>query len=210
MLFRRIQVKACDTMFQNIQIKTEPSCISMKRCGFAGRNINPADVVERIKDVMGRNDFSVVSAIHSGNVWDLRFARKSQSKFEAGDVRDADAVVSGSIERFQVTFKVGVWGRDMPLPLLEGVATLGIATAKELRFSHELEMKIWKEIVHSVDPGLFVCDRCGMVLKTEKELKGHMEFEKHHYINNLALGARMGLEEIQEYGPEGFDEMFYV
>lgn len=181
----------------------------MKQCGFSGRSIEPAQVAENVKKILQEEGFVIEGETHAANTWDIRASAKD-SRPVYGSARDADAVISGSKGKFTVSFKLGIWGKDMPLPLLEDLATAGYEAYRQERSKRKGEIEIWKRIVHSIDPSLIVCDRCGMVLKNEKDAKGHQEFEMHHLRNNLALHMRMGIEELEEYGPEGFEDIFYV
>ena len=182
----------------------------MKRCGFIEKEIEPSDVFNMIKSILSSEGFTLESQTVKEGFWDIRAGRKNVERVVIGRVRNADAVISGRKGKFEVTFKLGVWGKDLPVPAVEGVVTLGVATARDLHEEHELEFRMWEKIVHNVDPSLLICERCGMVLRTEEDMKGHAEFEKHHYLNTLALNARMGFEEVHEYSPLAFLNVFYV
>lgn len=182
----------------------------MKRCGFIEKEIEPSDVFNKIKSILSSEGFALESQTVKEGFWDIRAGRKDVDRVAIGRVRDADVVISGRKGKFEVTFKLGVWGKDLPVPVVEGVMTLGIPTVRDLHEEHELESRIWEKIVHNVDPSLLICERCGMVLRSEEDMKGHAEFERHHYLNTLVLNARMGFEGVREDAPLAFLNAFYV
>jgi len=68
-----------------------------------------------------------------------------------------------------------MWGRDYIVPAIEGVATLGLAAAAELRTAGKFEENLWEDIVRIIDPSLLVCDKDGRIFENQRELEAHLE-----------------------------------
>jgi len=176
----------------------------MKRYGFSGKEAEPSDLFSAVKKLLEDRGFIIEGETVREGFWDIRAARKDIDKIVAGRVRDADVVISGTKGKFEIQLKVGIWGRDLAVPVIEGVATIGASTAANLHEEHMTENEIWKEIVRLVDPSLFVCDRCGMIFKTREELEKHKEYEKHRLANNLRFDLSEAASYLMEYVPEYF------
>jgi hypothetical protein len=155
----------------------------MRRHGFVNREIDPGEVFSRIKNLVESEGFRVVSEDVREGLWDLHARRSSVEKVVLGRVRDLDVVVAGRKGKFEVQLNAGIWGRDLAVPAIEGVATLGLATAAELHSARKFEEKLWEEVVHLIDPALRVCPLDGLLFKTDKELKEH---EQAHEAQRLA------------------------
>jgi hypothetical protein len=163
----------------------------MKRYGFVEKDVEPADVYAHIKQFLSANGFQTDTEITKPNFWDLRASKRGVSRIVLGAVRDADIVVAGARGKFEVQFKLGVWGRDLAVPAVEGVATLGLATAIDLHEEHALEDKMWQNVVHLIDPNLQICWICGMIFKSTEELKTHQQAEMQQDRTVGGFGAGM-------------------
>ena len=149
----------------------------MKRYGFVEKDVEPSVVYAHLKQFLTENGFQVDTETTRPNFWDLRASKRGLSRIVLGAVRDADIVIAGTRGKFEVQFKLGVWGRDLAVPAVEGVATLGLATAIDLHEEHTLEDKMWKGVVHLIDPSLQICWICGSIFKSPEELKTHQQAE---------------------------------
>lgn len=149
----------------------------MKRYGFVEKDVEPSAVYAHLKQFLISHGFQVDTESAQPNFWDLRASKKGVSRIVLGAVRDADLVVAGTRGKFEVQFRLGVWGKDLAIPVVEGVATLGLATAIDLHEEHGLEDKMWQSIVHMIDPSLQICWICGLIFKTPEELKTHQQAE---------------------------------
>jgi hypothetical protein len=66
-----------------------------------------------------------------------------------GAVRDAEVMIAGTSENFEVTLRTGAWGRDIAIPAVEGFLLLGGIEAAGgaglgVLMAHEFEAKFWK------------------------------------------------------------------
>ncbi len=116
-----------------------------------------------------------------------------------GKVRDVDAIVAGTKGKFEVQLNAGVWGRDLAVPAVEGVATLGIATAVDLHSAHEFEERIWDQTVHVIDPSLRICKLDGLLFKSDQELQNHIKVHEQQQqaaqssmTNSMLMMGMMG------------------
>ncbi len=149
----------------------------MKHYGFVEKDVEPSDVYAHLKQFLTTNGFQVDTESSRPNFWDLRASKRGTERIVLGAVRDADVVVAGTRGKFEVQFKLGVWGKDLAVPMIEGVATLGLATAIDLHEEHALEDKMWRSMVHLIDPKLQICGLCGLIFKSPDELKTHQQAE---------------------------------
>lgn len=149
----------------------------MKRYGFVEKDVEPSDVFAHLKQFLITNGFQVDSEVSRPNLWDLRASKRSTERIVLGAVRDADVVVAGTRGKFEVQFKIGVWGKDLAVPTIEGIATLGLATAVDLHEEHLLEDKMWRSMVHLIDPALQICGFCGLIFNSTEDLKTHQKAE---------------------------------
>lgn len=165
----------------------------MKHYGFAEKDVEPSIVYAHLKQFLSANGFKIDSESSKANFWDLRASKRDPTRIVRGAIRDADVIVAGTRGRFEIQFRLGVWGRDLALPVVEGIVTLGAATALDLREEHELESKMWESVVHLVDPSLEVCRQCGSVFGSAEELKTHQEAEarKSPAEPEASLGGRL-------------------
>ena len=171
----------------------------MKRYGFVERDVNPADVYEHIKSLLQGEGFKVTSEEKRENYWDLHARKSSTERIVLGKVRDVDAGVAGTTGKFEVQLHAGVWGRDLAVPAIEGIATLGLAPAAEFHSAHEFEERVWEQIVSKVDPSLKVCKLDGMLFKSQDELDKHVQLEQQQQqqahnsmMNQMMMMSMMG------------------
>ena len=145
----------------------------MKRYGFLEKDVEPSDVYAHLKQLLIANGFEIDVESSRPNLWDLRASKRGTERIVLGAVRDADVVVAGRRGKFEVQFKLGIWGKDLAVPAVEGVATLGLATAVDLHEEHVLENKMWRSMVHMIDPHLQICESCGFIFKSPDDLEAH-------------------------------------
>lgn len=165
----------------------------MKRYGFVEKDVEPSDVYAHLKQYLVSNGFQIDTEAAQPNFWDLRASKRGVSRIVLGAVRDADVVVAGTRGKFEVQFKLGVWGRDLAIPVVEGIATLGLATAVDLHEEHTLEDKMWQSIVRMIDPSLQICWMCGSIFRSPEELKTHQqaEIQQDRTVGGLPFGTGM-------------------
>jgi hypothetical protein len=149
----------------------------MKHYRFLKKEIEPAAVVSLICEFLTENGFRVDSEDSRPGWWDLHVSKRGGLRIAVGAVRDADVVVAGARGDFEVQFRLGVWGRDLAVPLVEGIATAGIATAVNLHEEHLLEETLWRDLIRHIDPALQICDVCGSVLESLTDLQTHRALE---------------------------------
>ena len=145
----------------------------MRRHGFVERDTDPVQVFSNVKTLLQSEGFKITSEETKNNYWVLHAKKSGIERIALGKVRDVDVVVAGSKGKFEVQLHAGVWGRDLVVPAIEGVATLGLASAVELHSAHEFEEKMWEQVVHKIDPSLKICRMDGLLFKTDQELQDH-------------------------------------
>lgn len=168
----------------------------MRRYGFVEKDVRPADVYEHIKSLLQGEGFKVSSEEKRENYWDLHARKSSTEKIILGRVRDVDVVVAGGVGKFEVQLHAGVWGRDLAVPAIEGIATLGLAPAAELHSAHELEERLWEQVVNKIDPSLKVCKLDGMLFQSQDELDKHLqaiERQRQQAQNSMMMMGMMGM-----------------
>jgi hypothetical protein len=160
--------------------------------------IEPKDVYSTVKELLKSEGFTLQLEDVKDGFWDLH-ARKSNLEIAAvGKVRDVDVLVAGTKGKFEVQLRAGIWGRDLIVPVIESIATLGVAAAVDIHSAHNFEEKLWEQIVHKIDPTLRICPRDGLLFKSEEELKGHL---KMHEATEMLSGYEMGY---MGYGGMGY------
>ncbi|MHB8702512.1 MAG: hypothetical protein ACYC7D_16030 [Nitrososphaerales archaeon] len=160
----------------------------MRRHGFVEKDIEPNQVYEHIKGLLQSEGFKVGSEEKRDNFWDLHARKSSMERIVVGKVRDVDVIVAGTKGKFEVQLNAGVWGRDLAVPAIEGVATLGLATAVDLHSAHQFEERIWEQLVHNIDSSLKICQLDGLLFKSDQELASHI---KGHEQQQTAQGSMM-------------------
>lgn len=150
----------------------------MRRYGFVEKDIEPADVYNHIKSLLQAENFKITAEDIRANYWDLHAKKSSAERIVLGKVRDVDVIVAGQKGKFEVQLHAGVWGRDLAVPAIEGIATLGTATLAELNSAHDFEERMWEQVVHKIDPSLKICPADGLLFKSDEELKKHMEMHQ--------------------------------
>ncbi len=167
----------------------------MRRYGFVERDVRPADVYEHIKSLLQGERFKITSEEKRENYLDLHARKSNAEKIVLGRVRDVDALVAGTTGKFEVQLHAGIWGRDLLVPAIEGIATLGAVPAAELHSAHEFEERLWEQIVNKIDPSLKVSKLDGMVFKTQEELDKHLHAiaqQQQQAQNNMMMPGFMG------------------
>ena len=147
----------------------------MIRHGFVEKDIAPEDVHAKAIELLKGEGFQVTSDDVKSGMWDVHAKKSGAERIVLGRVRDVDVLIAGTRGKFEVQLHAGIWGRDLVIPAVEGIASLGIATAAELHSGHEFEKRLWKEIVNKIDPTLKICDIDGMLFKTQAELDQHVK-----------------------------------
>ena len=147
----------------------------MRRHGFVERNVDPAQVYSNVKTMLQSEGFKISSDESKDNYWDLHAKKTGIERIALGKVRDVDVIVAGNKGKFEVQLHAGVWGRDLAIPAIEGVATLGVASAVELHSAHEFEERMWEQIVHKIDPSLKICQLDGLLFNSDQELQNHVK-----------------------------------
>lgn len=143
--------------------------------GFVEKDIAPEDVHAKAIELLKGEGFQVTSDDVKNGMWDVHAKKSSAERIVLGRVRDVDILIAGTKGKFEVQLHAGIWGRDLLIPAVEGIASLGIATAAELHSGHEFEKRLWKDIVNKIDPTLKICDIDGMLFKTQTELDQHVK-----------------------------------
>lgn len=181
----------------------------MRRFGFVERNVQPEDVYQHVKSLLQGEGFKVTSEEKKENYWDLHARKSSAEKIVLGRVRDVDAVVAGTTGKFEVQLHAGVWGRDLAVPAIEGIATLGLVPAAELHSAHELEERLWEQIVNKIDPSLKVCKFDGMLFKSQEELNQHVleEQRRQQQAHNNMMNQMMMMGMVGGMGMMGMGMM---
>ena len=169
--------------------------------------MEPADVYQHIKQLLQSESFKIGSEDTRNNYWDLHARKSNIERLVTGTVRDVDAVVAGTRGKFEVQLHAGIWGRDLAIPAIEGVATLGLATAADLHSGHEFEERIWEQIVHRIDASLKICQLDGMLFKTQDELTKHVNLHEQQHqaaqssmMNSMLMMGMMGGMGMGMYG----------
>ena len=160
----------------------------MRRHGFLEKDVEPKDVYSHIKELLQSQGFKIVSEDTKDGLFDLHAKKSSMERIVMGKVRDVDAVVAGTRGKFEVQLHAGVWGRDLAVPAIEGLATLGMATAADLHSAHQFEEGLWQQIVHQIDPSLKICSLDGLLFKSDAEMEEH---EKWHQQQQQASQGSM-------------------
>ncbi|MCL5068435.1 MAG: hypothetical protein M1368_08810 [Thaumarchaeota archaeon] len=145
----------------------------MRRHGFVERDADPAQVYSGVKAMLQSEGFKVTSEETKTGYWDLHARKSGVERIALGKVRDVDVIVAGTKGKFEVQLHAGVWGRDLAVPAIEGIATLGLASAAELHSAHEFEERMWEQIVHKIDPSLKICQLDGLLFNSDQELQSH-------------------------------------
>ena len=179
----------------------------LRRSGFVEKDVDPADVYQHIKQLLQSEGFKIGSEDTRNNYWDLHARKSNIERLVIGKVRDVDAVVAGMRGKFEVQLHAGIWGRDLAIPAVEGVATLGLATAADLHSGHEFEERIWEQIVHRIDASLKICQLDGMLFKSQDELNKHVNLHEQQHkaaqssmMNSMLMMGMMGGMGMGMYG----------
>jgi hypothetical protein len=181
--------KKCDLIFSKEKEARENS---LRRSGFAEKDIEPAEVYQHIKQLLQSEAFNIGSEDVRNNYWDLHARKSNIERLVTGRVRDVDALVAGTRGKFEVQLHAGIWGRDLAIPAVEGVATLGLATAADLHSGHEFEERIWEQIVRRIDPSLKICQLDGTLFKTQDDLNKHVNLhEQQHQDAQSSMANQM-------------------
>lgn len=163
----------------------------MRRHGFVEKDIDPKDVYSHIKEILQSQGFKIVVEEPKDGLLDMHARKSNIERIVMGRVRDVDVIVSGSKGKFEVQLHAGIWGRDLAIPAIEGVATLGIATAADLHSAHKFEEKIWEQIVNKIDPSLKICHLDGLLFKSDEELKQHQQLHQSQDQSGLSSNLLM-------------------
>ncbi|MCL5988939.1 MAG: hypothetical protein M1166_01250 [Candidatus Thermoplasmatota archaeon] len=176
----------------------------MIKHGFVEKDIEPSAVADHIKELLVNENFKITSDETRDALWEIHAKKSDRERIVLGKVRDVDVVIAGAQGKFEVQLHAGIWGRDMAIPAIEGVATFGIATAAELHSGHEFEMRIWEQIVKQIDPTLKICKLDGLLFKTDDDLNKHMQ---EHQAQNSGSMMGMGMMGMMGMGMLGMGMM---
>lgn len=168
----------------------------MRRHGFVERGTDPAQVYSNVKSLLQTEGFKITSEETKSNYWDLHAKKSGIERIALGKIRDVDVIIAGNVGKFEVQLHAGVWGRDLAVPAIEGVATLGLAAAAELHSAHEFEERMWEQIVHKIDPTLKICQLDGLLFNTDQELQKHVKEhvqQQYGYQNSMYMMGGMGM-----------------
>ena len=171
----------------------------MRRHGFVERDTDPAQVYSNVKTLLQSEGFRVTSEETKDNYWDLHAKKSGVERIALGKVRDVDVIVAGAKGKFEVQLHAGVWGRDLAIPAIEGIATLGLAPAVELHSAHEFEERMWEQIVNKIDPSLKICQLDGLLFNSDQELQSHVKMHAQQQqasqssmMNSMLMMGMMG------------------
>ncbi len=163
----------------------------MRKHGFVEKDIDPKDVYSHIKEILQSQGFKIVAEDPKDGLLDMHARKSNIERIVMGRVRDVDVIVAGTKGKFEVQLHAGIWGRDLAIPAIEGVATLGIATAADLHSAHKFEEKIWEQIVSKIDPSLKICHLDGLLFKSDEELKQHQQLHQSQDQSGLSSNLLM-------------------
>lgn len=149
----------------------------MRRHEFAEMGMEPSDVYSHIKTLLTSEGFLPSSEEVRENFWDLHARKSGIKRMVLGEAMDVDVLVAGTKAKFEVQLHLGVWGRDLVVPAIESVATVGVAGVEELRSAQKVEEMLWEQIVHKIDPSLKICQQDGLLFKSEQELRNHLQMD---------------------------------
>ena len=156
----------------------------MRRHGFLEKDLDLALVYANIKTLLASEGFSVTSEETRENYWDLHAKKSGVKRIVLGQVRDIDVIVAGTKGRFEVQLRVGIWGKDLAVPVIESIATFGVVGLEEQHSSRELEERLWEQIVHKIDSSLSICEYDGLLFKTDEELQNHLKKHRQAAIDD--------------------------
>lgn len=159
----------------------------MRRHGFLEKDADPAQVYSNVKTMIQSEGFKVTSEETKNNYWDLHAKKSGIERIALGKVRDVDVIVAGAKGKFEVQLHAGVWGRDLAVPAIEGIATLGLASAVELHSAHEFEERMWEQIVHRIDPSLKICQLDGLLFNSDQELQSHVKMHVQQQASQSSM-----------------------
>ena len=181
----------------------------MKHYGFVEKDADPAQVYSNVKALLQNEGFKITSEDTRNNYWDVHAKQSGLEKIVFGKVRDVDVVVAGAKGKFEVQLHAGVWGRDLVVPAIEGVATLGIIPAVELNSAREFEERIWEQVVHRIDPSLKICSIDGLLFKSELELQNHAKAhaEQQQAAQNSMMNSMLMMGMLGGVGMMGWGMM---
>ena len=165
----------------------------MIKHGFVEKDIDPSEVHSLVLDLLKKENFNITSDENNNNMWETHAKKSSKERIILGRVRDVDTIIAGQKGKFEVQLHAGIWGRDIAIPAIEGIATLGIATAAELHSGTEFEMRMWEQIVGKIDPTLKICKIDGLLFKTQKDLDDHMKTHQQNAGMGMMGMGMMGM-----------------
>ncbi len=166
----------------------------MIKHGFVEKDIDPSQVREKVKELLAKENFTITSDDENNQLYEIHAKKSSRERIVLGKVRDVDVIIAGQKGKFEVQLHAGIWGRDIAVPIIEGVATLGIAAGAEIHSGHEFEKRLWEQIVKTIDPTLKICPYDGMLFKTQQDLDKHIQaHQQQAYQGNMMGMGMMGM-----------------
>ncbi|MDE1766300.1 MAG: hypothetical protein KGI27_08535 [Thaumarchaeota archaeon] len=176
----------------------------MRRHGFVERDIDPKDVYLHVKELLQSQEFKITSEDTKDGFWDIHAKKSNTARIIMGRVRDVDIVIAGTKGKFEVQLHAGIWGRDMAIPAIEGLATLGIAAAADVHSAHKFEEKLWEQIVNKIDSSLKICRLDGLLFKSDEELTEHQQVHQQQAqgstMNQMLMMGMLGGGGMGMYG----------
>ncbi len=125
----------------------------------------------QLEQFMAENGFQNNTESSRRNSRQLGGSQRGAVRVAFGAARDADIVVAGTRTKFEVRFGLEVRGKDLAIPAVEGIVTLGVASAVDLHAEHRLEEKVWRDRGGAIDPTVQICGIRGLIFRTPQDLK---------------------------------------
>lgn len=160
----------------------------MRHSSFVGEDVDPSDVYANVQALLESRDFKIENRTVEEAYWHLMARKSSMERLIKGSVREVELSMRGRRGKFEIQLHAGIWGQDLVVPVVEGLATLGAATIIELESAHQFEERLWEEIVHGIDASLRICEIDGLVFKSTAELNRHARV---HELEQVVQSHRM-------------------
>ncbi|GEM_PF-1616339 len=176
----------------------------MRRHGFVERDVDPEDVYSHVKELLQSQQFRIISDEKKDGLWDVHAKKSNIERIVTGRIRDVDVIIAGAKGKFEVQLHAGIWGRDLAIPAIEGLATLGLAAAADLHSAHKFEEKMWEQIVQKIDPSLKICSMDGLLFKSDDEFQQHQQLHQQQSqgssMNSMLMMGMLGGGGMGMYG----------
>ena len=147
----------------------------MRSDSFPGYEIEPPELLAFVRNLLTQRGFRITAEETAGGITDVHARRTGQRRVAKGAVRDIDVVLACGKRSIHLQLRVGIWGRDLLVPSVEGNPAAGVAAADEVRSAQELEHELWEKLVHWIDPSLLISESDGLTFRVPEELRFHTE-----------------------------------